>query len=587
MTMVLVPELTQKVLESMYTALVIIDAAEKIVYLNNAAERILEISRDDVAGRQLSDMLLCSRLQEVVKTGEGYINEKVKVDEDKYILSSGAPIKKDGKIIGAFAVFNDYKELRERLRAVEAANKELNAIIESSYDGIWISDGQGVTLRVNKTYEEFSGIKASEVVGRSLHDLVKEGYYSDSAALHVMEKKEPVTLVHEIKTGKKAMVTANPVFDAEGNIWRIITNVRDITLMSRLQEQLEQMKSLSRRYELELEELRRKSLDRDVICNSRSMELTLDLATRVAKVDSTVLILGESGVGKGLIARLIHKNSKRRDKPFIKVNCGAIPESLMESELFGYEKGSFTGAGKDGKPGIFELAQKGTLFLDEIGEMPLHLQVKLLQAVQEQQYYRVGGTVPIKLDVRILAATNKDLLEMMEKGEFRKDLYYRLNVVSITIPPLNKRKEDIPLLVNHFIDKFSKKFGVRKQVSPPVVDALIAYDWPGNVRELENVVERLVVLSSDEIITVDDLPANIGCRQKREDDGYVVTIPGGSSLRDALEHVEKHLITESLIKYGSTRRVADMLDVNQSTVVRKVQKYNIYSKIRGAGELAQ
>lgn len=580
MAMVLDTEVYQKILESMYSALVIVDFEGKIIFLNKTAERILEVSKDEIFGRYLADTLYSNRLLKVLETGEEYINEKVRINEQKYVLSSGAPIKNDNIIVGAFAVFHDYDELQERLKAVESAYGELNAIIESSYDGIWISDGKGVTLKVNKTYEEFSGIKASELVGRSLYDLVKEGYYSDSAALHVLKKKEPVTLVHEIKTGKKAIVTANPVFDSDGNIWRVITNVRDITLLTSLQEQLEQVKSLSKKYELELQELRRKSFDKNIICNSKSMESTLELAVRVARVDSTVLILGESGVGKGLIAKLIHKNSKRADKPFININCGAIPENLLESELFGFEKGSFTGASKEGKPGIFELAQKGTLFLDEIGELPMHLQVKLLQAVQEQQIYRVGGTKPIELDVRILAATNKDLVEMMEKREFRKDLYYRLNVVSISIPSLRKRQEDIPLLINYFMEKFCKKFRVKKQISPQVVDTLISYDWPGNVRELENVIERIVVLSSDDTITLNDLPVNIRGQQEQAMDGYVINIPRGTSLKGALEQVERLLIKENLIKHGSTRRAAIMLDINQSTVVRKAQKYNKEAKAK-------
>jgi PAS domain S-box-containing protein len=573
--LVLDSDVCKEVLANMYSALVIISANEKIVFLNKSAEKIFGVTTDEIYGKNLADILPCVRLLEVLKTGEGYINQKFRIDKQKHILSSGSSITRNGKIVGAFSIFQDYDELQDKLTAVETEYSELNAIIDSSYDGIWISDGQGITLRVNKTYEQFSGIKASEVVGRSLYDLIKEGYYSDSAALHALKKKEAVTLIHEIKTGKKAMVTANPIFDEKGNIWRVITNVRDITLLTSLQEQLEQMRRLSRKYELELQELRSKSFDKDIVCNSRAMEMSLELAVRVAKVDSTVLLLGDSGVGKGLIANFIHNNSKRKDRSFIKINCGAIPENLLESELLGYEKGAFTGAGKEGKPGLFELAQKGTLFLDEIAELPLHLQVKLLQAVQEQQFYRVGGTKPIELDVRILAATNKDLSKMVEMGLFRKDLYYRLNVVSITIPPLKDRKEDIPLLINYFMGVLNKKFGVQKHMSSKVVDMLISYDWPGNVRELENVIERLVVLSPDDYITVNDLPISIRGQQDHYLDGYSISIPQETTLKDALERVEKFLITEAVAKLGSSRKAAKVLAIDQSTVVRKLQKYNI------------
>ncbi len=563
------------ILEHMQNALIVIDNEGQITFLNHAAEDALKVSADAVVGKALKEMIPHTKLLDVLANGLGYANHKVKIGEGKFSLSTGAAIKRDGRIIGAYAIFQDYQKLQRKLQISEAACQELNAIIESSYDGIWIFDGNGLTLRVNRAYEKFSGIKASEVVGRRIHDLVKEGYYSDSAALHVLETKEPVTLIHEIKTGKKAMVTANPVFDAEGKIYRVIANVRDITLMSNLQEQLENMKHLSKTYELELRELRRKSQDNDIICHSKSMEQALELARRVANVNSTVLILGESGVGKSMIAKFIHVNSKRKNKPFISINCGAIPEQLLESELFGYEKGSFTGAGKDGKAGLLELAQDGTLCLDEISELPLHLQVKMLHAVQEQQFYRVGGTRSIKLDVRILAATNIDLSEMVKQGTFRKDLYYRINVVPILIPSLLNRREDIPLLLSYFLERLNKKFGFKRHISPKVVDLFMVYHWPGNVRELENVLERLVVLSQDDLITVSDLPASIRNQQEGTPEGYNINVPKNGPLKDALEFVEKFLITESLHKGGSTRRAAYLLKVDQSTVVRKAQKYKI------------
>lgn len=572
-----------EILKALHYAFLVIDAEGRVVFLNQAAERLLGVKAKECTGTFLGNVFPCARLLDVLERGEGFVNEKIEINGNRNILCSSTVLKKEDRVAGAFCLFQDYNELEKKLQLVEAAYEELNTILDSSFDGIWISDGNGVTLRVNKNYEKFSGIKAEEVLGRSLQDLVREGYYSDSAALHVLQKGEPVTLIHEIKTGKKAMVTASPVFDKDGKIYRVITNVRDITLLSELQEKLEQMKHLQKKYECEIQELRRKKFDKDIVCNSRSMEIALEQALRVAGVDTTVLLLGESGVGKGLVAKFIHKNSKRKDNPFIKINCAAIPENLLESELFGYEKGSFTGASKEGKPGLFELAHKGTVFLDEIAKLPLHLQVKLLQAVQERNFYRVGGTRLIELDVRIIAATNKNLTEMIQKGTFREDLYYRLNVVTITIPPLRERREDIPLLISYFLDKFNGKHGYKKRLSSDVVDLLVDYRWPGNVRELENVIERLVVLSEEEVISVADLPAAIrSWQQNGEEESYTIRIPKNASLKKALEVVEKFLLQETLFKGGSTRSAARLLAVDQSTVVRKAQKYKIrYDRVSG------
>jgi len=291
------------------------------------------------------------------------------------------------------------------------------------------------------------------------------------------------------------------------------------------------------------------------------MREVIDLTIRVARVDSTVLILGDSGVGKEVVAGLLHKAGNRSKHPFIRVNCGAIPENLLESELFGYEGGAFTGAKREGKPGMLELAHKGTLFLDEIAELPPALQVKLLTVIQERVVTRLGGTKPIQVDLRILAATNRNLYSMVEQGLFRADLYYRLNVIPIVIPPLRERKEDIPFLVSHFLQKFNKKHRQVKSIDPGAMDILYHYPWPGNVRELENLVERLVVITPGDIIEARDLPINV--------------LNKGSSFSDNGSLSEKEIITELYHRLRSTRKVAETLGVNQSTVVRKIKKYNI------------
>jgi transcriptional regulator with PAS, ATPase and Fis domain len=296
----------------------------------------------------------------------------------------------------------------------------------------------------------------------------------------------------------------------------------------------------------------------------------LEFSQRIAKVDTTVLLLGETGVGKEEIAKFIHRNSLRKDRPFVKINCGAIPANLIESELFGYEKGAFTGALQQGKLGMFEVAEGGTLLLDEIGELPLKMQVKLLRALQEQEITRVGGTKSIKIDVRILAATNRNLEKMVREKIFREDLYYRLNVVPVNIPPLREREKDILPLAYLFLEQFNKKYGLKKRFSFSTNACFLDYSWPGNIRELKNIVERVVVTSKENEILIEDLPEGI-CKNKIEKIGERDSdiIP----LKDALGKIEKELIEKAYEKFGSVRSAAKALGIDASTFVRKRQKY--------------
>jgi transcriptional regulator with PAS, ATPase and Fis domain len=304
------------------------------------------------------------------------------------------------------------------------------------------------------------------------------------------------------------------------------------------------------------------------------MQKALRQAIKVASVDSTVLVLGESGVGKGLIADLVHKYSARAEKPLVKINCGAIPESLVEAELFGYEKGAFTGAGAKGKPGYFELADGGILFLDEIAELPLSSQVKLLRFLEDGRVMRVGGTQAHQLDVRILAATHRDLKGMVDAGAFRLDLYYRLSVIPLQVPPLRERTDCILPTLRHYVDLFAERMGVRRRLSRAACDALLAYPWPGNVRELMNLCERLVVMTEAETIDVSDLPADVLGKS-------VGTSPSGGAwpeeftLEQAIESTERAMILEARRKHGSQALIAGALGVNQSTIARKMRKYGI------------
>ena len=445
---------------------------------------------------------------------------------------------------------------------------ELEAIINSSYDGMFITDGEGVVLRLNQAYERISGLKAADVVGKSMKQLVAEKYYDQSVTLLVIEKGERITINQTVRGDRKLLVTGNPIFDEEGKLTRVVTNVRDVTELTSLQEQLSRTKEQTRRYETELSHLRSLQMDeKEIIYRSRSMAQAVDTAAKVAEVSSTVLITGDSGTGKELIAKLIHKRSKGVAKPFIKINCAALPEQLLESELFGYEGGAFTGAKKEGKPGLFELAHGGTLFLDEVGDMPSVLQMKLLRAIQDREIMRVGGTTPVKVNVRIIAATHRDLLAMAAAGAFRQDLYYRLMVVPIHLPPLRDRKEDIPLLVMHFLEKFNAHFGYNKTMSPQVIDKLIDYSWPGNVRELENIIERMIVTAAGKELTVEHLPETVIRRTH---------LPKkGTKLKAAMQETESYLLAETYKEYQSWQKVAEVLDVDRATIYRKAKSYGL------------
>ncbi|MDI6881114.1 MAG: sigma 54-interacting transcriptional regulator, partial [Desulfitobacteriaceae bacterium] len=312
-------------------------------------------------------------------------------------------------------------ELLKQCSNFEEINHDLELIFLNSYDGISIVNNKGITVRVNPAMERLTGVKKEEVIGKDMRQLVKDGVFTDSVSLRVLENKEPTTIVQKSRAGKQTIMTGTPIKDQNGKIKNVVINIRDITELYNLNEQLERTMELTNRYQWEINELRRQVIEQnDIVAESKEMQEILDLALRIAKVDSMVLLLGESGVGKEVLAKIIHKSSNRfQTGSFIKINSGAIPASLLESELFGYEEGAFTGARKNGKPGMFQLATKGTLFLDEIGELPLELQVKLLRVIQEQEVIPLGGVKPIKINVRIIAATNKNLKRMMEEGKFR------------------------------------------------------------------------------------------------------------------------------------------------------------------------
>ncbi len=453
-------------------------------------------------------------------------------------------------------------------------NNWLDAIIDYSYDGLFVCDHEGRVIRINKASERLSGISSEEVVGRNMKELIARGLYDRSVTMEVLKNRSAVTLMQQVRGGKKFLITGNPIFNEHGDIIYVVTNSRDIEMLDHLKSQIEAAQYLNKHYisKLPQPELETKGGGlSDIIVKSKDSHRIVDLALRVAKVDSTVLLMGKSGVGKGMIANLLHKHSRRSRGPFIRVDCAGIPDSLIESELFGYNKGAFTGARIEGKPGLFELADKGTLFLDEIGEIPLSSQTKLLRFLEDHEIVRLGGSEPRRIDVRIIAATNRDIEKMVSSNLFREDLFYRISVVPIHIPALKERREDVLPLVFHFLNQFNRAYKKEKVFSPQTLDLLHKYDYPGNVRELANLIERLVVVTEKDRIEPEDLPGQVTAPVKKRNENFPFF--EGLSLQEALAECESRLIEQAVKKYRSQREAAKILKINQGTISRKLRKY--------------
>ncbi len=451
-----------------------------------------------------------------------------------------------------------------------ALSLDADTVLRSLYDDVIITDSRGKILKVSGDFEKIYGKRSEELIGKTVRQLESEKVFQPSITRKVLKEKTKWTDVQRTKGGRRVLVTGVPVFKKNGDIFRVICYSRDITEPVRLQEHLNAMEQEMARLQSELDALRReKRDDGGFVAVNGSMKRSLEMARKVAQVDVHVLLQGESGVGKTAIARYIHQQSNRAGGPFIEVNCGAIPESLFESEFFGYEPGSFTGAGSKGKAGFAERAHGGTLFLDEISELSFSAQVKVLKFIQEKRYYRIGGTRPQESDFRLIAATNRNLENLVREGRFREDLYFRLNVVPITIPPLRERQEDILPLIRHFLDKYRRKYRREKELDAGAVEGLLKYSWPGNVRELENLMERLVVTVEERVIRMRDLPE----KMRQPEENFSALFNGDRTLPAILAEVEKQILMEAKKRCRSTTEMAKVLGISQSTVVRKWHKY--------------
>lgn len=466
--------------------------------------------------------------------------------------------------------------LSEKELLAEYYDEILN-ILNTLKVGVFIADGEGNVLMLNKESERTGGgMPIEEILGYNMEYLKEIGYVDESSILKAIEKNDEYSMIQKLADGSSLFLTAVPYYK-DGKIDMVVCTERDITETKVLEKLLTESKRFSEQQAKELEYLREKnnSKKREVIAESKKMKEILQNVRRIAHLDTTVLISGESGVGKEVIADYIFNMGSRFDKPFVKINCAAIPDNLLESELFGYEKGAFTGADSKGKMGIFEVANEGTLFLDEIAEIPLRLQAKLLRVLQEKELMRIGGKEPINVNVRIIAATNVNLLQAVNEGSFREDLYYRLNVVPIMIPPLRERKEDIRALSEHFVQSFSTEYNMRKSITGEAMSELMHAPWPGNIRELRNMIERLVVSFDGEYITARQVKNLIFSGQEKRGD---FVVEENATLNDLMNEYEREILISYLEKYQTAAEVARKLHVDKSTIGRKLQKHNIIYK---------
>jgi PAS domain S-box-containing protein len=469
------------------------------------------------------------------------------------------------------SLLNLNHSLREELESSRKQNKELLQILHSNYDEIYVTDAEGNTLFVSESCKRFTGLPPEAYVNKNIKELVKKGLIVNSVTLKTMKTKTVQSAEQAYPNGKTVFTTAKPIFDDEGRLYRIISNARDISELVEMRNKLIQANSLIHDSESRNPYAEKTVFFNRLITQSENMISVIEMAEKVAPMDSSIFIHGESGVGKGVLAKIIHELSPRKNKNFVQVNCGAIPSNLLESELFGYEAGAFTGASKQGKVGLVEMADGGTLFLDEIGEMPMDLQVKILHLVQEKTFKKVGGTREKQVDIRIISATNKNVKQMIEEKTFRQDLYYRLHVVPIRIPALRERKKDILLLIERFLHKFNAKYSQSVALDESSKLILQLHEWPGNVRELENLIEQLVVTSRKPVVSIEDLPFHFN----REGGQSIVKVSGIMPIKKAVEETEKQILSYAISKYKTTRKIAKALDVNQTTIMRKLHKYQL------------
>ncbi|WP_240374093.1 sigma 54-interacting transcriptional regulator [Bacillus piscicola] len=537
----------------------------EIEFMNEEAENILGIPSQFLMRRNYKTLLTMDRDMDQVIQGETMVSVSSSFNY-KEISGNLYPLRIDGKIKGIVHIFfsrETFEQAVQELDFVRNIYSDMLALYASSQEQILVVDHAGNILRAAGTFlKDFWGVEEPKrIIGENIQRYTdKKGMKPNIFDLCVSQRKK-VTAIQEADNIGKIWSVATPIYHEE-KLERVVILLRS----------LKEGKSgrLEKEQDISGQVAAANSVGKEIVYRSQLVESLLAEMHRVAQMNSTVLLEGESGVGKEIFAHKIHASSPRYENAYIRINCGAIPEQLIESELFGYEHGAFTGADRKGKAGYFELAHNGTLFLDEVGELPLNMQVKLLRVLQEKEITRIGGTQTISINVRIIAATNKDLRQMVERGEFREDLYYRLNVIPFQIPPLRKRREDIFPLALYFLEQFNHMYTFHKKFTSEAIELLEAYDWPGNVRELQNIVERLLVLSSEEWVDQEVVVRALYGGEKKTEKPFSLGI---MPMKDAVDKVENELIRQAMRKYGTATKVSEVLQVSPATISRRMKKW--------------
>jgi len=559
-----------KVFNNIANGVIVVDQEGVITSFNPAAEKITGLSANRVIGEDINSVIYNSKLKEIIKSGQAELGKRQEIS-GATIVTNRNPIFSNGQIIGAIAVFQDIstiERLSGELKEVRALKERLHLILESVQDGICVVDREGAIEYLNPTYAKMLDVNIDTVVGRKLEEVNHDKTYQQ-----VLETGESITGVVTEKDNDLVIIFNIYPIQVDREIEGAVLVAKKKIEIEKLADRLKELSAKAEYLEQELK--RERELDSSfqrIIGRSGVLKDSLVRASKAAETTSTVLIRGESGTGKELVAEAIHYASNRKDKPFIRVNCAAIPSNLIESELFGHEKGAFTGA-INKKIGKFELADGGTIFLDEIGELSVELQVKLLRVLQEREFERVGGIERVSVDIRVITATNRNLEEMIQDNKFREDLYYRLNVIPIILPPLRERKDDIPVLVNHFLDKLSERLNKKVDIiSQEALEILTNYSWPGNVRELQNIVERGINFTDSQEITLDDLPDYIRNNYQQQKSLINLTSEGEIA---SIEEYEREIIKQALEKYKSFNATGKVLGVTHKTVAAKARKYGL------------
>jgi len=568
------------IFDSTSNGVIATDAEGRIVLFNAQAVEILKKGEKLSPGQVVFEVLPLTGplVMESLQTGQPQLGHHVH-GKSLSLVANVTPIRRDGQIIGSMCNFQPMQQFEDSARKLESyvkLNKELETIFQTSSDGIVVYDGDGRVRAMNEVGALYDGVNAEDVIGMHYTDMIKSGVLDRSVVPEVMKAKKKVSaLVKVRRTNKTLLVTGAPAFDEAGNISLIVVSFHDMTQLNNIHEQLEQSRMVADKYEEELAELSLGELDKHkIVMASEPTRQVFQMAIKLAKMEvSNILILGESGTGKGLLAKFIHKSSKRVKKSFIQINCAAVPENLLEAELFGYEKGAFTGANDRGKAGLFELAHEGTLFLDEIGDMPLSIQAKLLKYLDDHEVMRLGSVKPKTIDCIIIAATNRRLGDLVKEKKFREDLFYRLNTFPIEFPPLRERPEDVFELTRYFLKKYNMQYGVKRKITSDGIEKMQSYPFRGNVRELKNIIKKAVVLSERQKID----PIVIKSLQMTEKrvEKIVPNKKRKRKLTDEILTLEKHMIKDAMKHCRNLREIAHELGISEPTAFRKMKKHGL------------